>query len=43
MGMALNLEEESVGVMILGDYTDIEEGDEVRPPAASSRCRSATR
>src|SRR3954453_22732459 len=26
-GMALNLEESSVGVMILGDYTEIEEGD----------------
>src|ERR671933_723885 len=30
MGIALNLEEESVGVMIVGPYTDIEEGDEVR-------------
>ena len=30
MGIALNLEEESVGVMILGDYADIKEGDEVR-------------
>jgi len=30
MGMALNLEEENVGVMILGDYADIREGDEVR-------------
>jgi F-type H+-transporting ATPase subunit alpha len=30
MGMALNLEEESVGVVILGPYTDIEEGDTVR-------------
>ncbi|MCH9037092.1 MAG: F0F1 ATP synthase subunit alpha [Chloroflexi bacterium] len=28
--MALNLEEESVGAIILGDYTDIKEGDEVR-------------
>jgi F-type H+-transporting ATPase subunit alpha len=28
-GMALNLEESSVGVMILGDYTQIEEGDTV--------------
>ncbi len=28
-GMALNLEESSVGVMILGDYTGIEEGDTV--------------
>ena len=29
-GMALNLEEDSVGVVILGDYLQIEEGDEVR-------------
>src|SRR6516165_9788787 len=28
-GIALNLEESSVGVMILGDYTRIEEGDTV--------------
>ncbi len=30
MGLALNLEEDSVGVMVLGDYDDIREGDEVR-------------
>ncbi|HZP57340.1 MAG TPA: F0F1 ATP synthase subunit alpha [Dehalococcoidia bacterium] len=30
MGLALNLEEDSVGVMVLGDYDDIKEGDEVR-------------
>src|SRR4051794_39710422 len=30
MGMAFNLEENSVGVIILGDYKEIEEGDEVR-------------
>jgi len=30
MGMALNLEEEIVGAVILGDYRAIEEGDEVR-------------
>jgi F-type H+-transporting ATPase subunit alpha len=30
LGIALNLEEDSVGVIIMGDYTDIEEGDEVR-------------
>src|SRR3989304_1095382 len=30
MGLAFNLEEESVGVMILGDYSQIKEGDEVR-------------
>ena len=28
-GIALNLEESSVGVMVLGDYTRIEEGDTV--------------
>ena len=30
MGMALNLEPDQVGVIILGDYTDIEQGDEIR-------------
>jgi F-type H+-transporting ATPase subunit alpha len=30
MGMALNLEEESVGAMLLGPFTDIEEGGTVR-------------
>ena len=30
MGMALNLEEEIVGAVIMGDYRVIEEGDEVR-------------
>ncbi|MBB3908313.1 F0F1 ATP synthase subunit alpha [Anoxybacteroides rupiense] len=30
MGMALNLEENNVGIVILGPYTDIKEGDEVR-------------
>ena len=30
LGMAFNLEEDSVGVIILGEYTGIEEGDEVR-------------
>jgi len=30
LGMALNLEEDTVGAIILGDYTDIKEGDEVR-------------
>src|SRR6476659_8285722 len=30
MGMALNLEEESVGCVILGPFTDIEEGNTVR-------------
>ncbi|MDI3340552.1 MAG: F0F1 ATP synthase subunit alpha [Sphaerobacter sp.] len=30
LGMAFNLQEDSVGVIILGDYTGIEEGDEVK-------------
>jgi F-type H+-transporting ATPase subunit alpha len=30
MGLALNLEEETIGVVILGPYTDIQEGAEVR-------------
>jgi len=29
-GLALNLEETAVGVIILGDYTQLQEGDEVR-------------
>jgi F-type H+-transporting ATPase subunit alpha len=30
MGLALNLEETQVGVVLLGEYTEIREGDEVR-------------
>jgi len=30
MGLSLNLEEDMVGAIILGDYTEIKEGDEVR-------------
>ncbi|MEO6891428.1 MAG: F0F1 ATP synthase subunit alpha [Ktedonobacteraceae bacterium] len=30
MGMAFNLEEESVGITVLGDYTQLKEDDEVR-------------
>ena len=30
LGLAFNLEEDSVGVIIMGEYTEIEEGDEVR-------------
>ncbi|MEM7126289.1 MAG: F0F1 ATP synthase subunit alpha [Chloroflexota bacterium] len=30
LGIALNLDEESVGIIIMGEYTDIEEGDLVR-------------
>ena len=30
MGLAFNLEEDAVGVIVLGEYKEIEEGDEVR-------------
>jgi F-type H+-transporting ATPase subunit alpha len=33
-GVAFNLEESSVGVIIMGEYTEIEEGDEVRSVGA---------
>src|SRR5262249_4196630 len=33
-GLAFNLEENSVGVIILGDYLEIIEGDEVRSTGA---------
>jgi F-type H+/Na+-transporting ATPase subunit alpha len=29
-GIAMNLEEDQVGVVLLGDYTEVEEGDEVK-------------
>ncbi len=31
VGMAFNLEKDNVGIIIMGDYDDIQEGDEVRP------------
>src|SRR4029077_8340053 len=34
IGLAFNLEENSVGIIILGDYLGIEEGDEVRTTGA---------
>ncbi|MBA2755459.1 MAG: F0F1 ATP synthase subunit alpha [Chloroflexia bacterium] len=34
IGLAFNLEEDSVGVIVLGDYLEIEEGDEVRSTGA---------
>src|SRR4249920_588271 len=40
-GLALSLEETEVGVIILGEYTSLEEGDEVRRRASCCRCRSA--
>src|SRR5581483_12129784 len=30
LGIAFNLEDDNVGVIIMGEYTDISEGDEVR-------------
>src|SRR5215468_2088186 len=36
-GLAFNLEENSVGVIILGEYLEIEEGDEVRATGALLR------
>ena len=30
MGLAMNLEEETVGVLVLGDYVDIQEGQQVK-------------
>ncbi len=38
-GLVFNLEENSVGVVILGDYLGIHEGDEVGAPASCCRCR----
>src|SRR5260370_36884326 len=31
-GIAMNLEEDEVGVVIMGEYTEIKEGDEVKRP-----------
>ena len=39
-GLALNLEENEVGVIILGDYTQLEEGGEAVLPGSFSRCLS---
>ena len=36
MGIALNLEEDSVGVVILGDETQVKEGDEVRSTGSAA-------
>ena len=40
-GLAFNLEENSVGVIILGDYLTIQEGDEVRATGALLSIASA--
>ena len=42
-GIALNLEESSVGVMVLGDYTRSKKETPSRRPARCSGCRSARR
>ena len=45
LGLALNLEEDSVGAVILGDFLSIKEGDEVRSTALrlpASRFRAIT-
>ena len=36
LGLALNLERDSVGAVILGEYTGVSEGDVVKQPAAFS-------
>ena len=40
-GLALNLERDSVGAVILGEYEHITEGDTVKSTGRSWRCRSA--
>jgi F-type H+-transporting ATPase subunit alpha len=40
-GLALNLDQNEVGVVILGDYTELSEGDEVRTRASCCRYLSA--
>ena len=40
-GLALNLERDSVGAVMLGEYEHISEGDTSSAPARSCRCRSA--
>ena len=42
-GLALNLDEDTIGAVILGGDQHIEEEQIVRALAASFRCRSATR
>lgn len=41
LGLAQNLEESNVGIVILGPYKDIREGDEVKEPAGSWKSLSA--
>src|SRR5215470_18349546 len=42
LGLALNLDEDSIGAVVLGEADEVEEGDPVQATAGSSRCRSAT-
>jgi len=42
-GLALNLERDSVGAVILGEYKHITEGDSVRCTARFWKCRSVKR
>lgn len=42
LGVALNLDEHSVGAVILGDFENIEEGQQSSAPAKSYRFRLAT-
>ena len=43
VGIALNLEEDQVGTVLLGDYSAIKEGDQVRRTGALCRFRSVKR
>ena len=42
LGLALNLDVREIGVVVLGDFAGIEEGQPSSAPARSSRSRSAT-
>ena len=42
LGVALNLDEHSIGAVILGDFEKIEEGQQVSAPARCCRSQSAT-
>ena len=37
-GLVLNLEETEVGVIILGDYTQLKKATKPAPPASSCKC-----
>ena len=42
IGLALNLDEDTIGAVVLGEVDEIEEGQSVRAPATSFPSRSAT-